>query len=54
MIERREGLLHSLILVGTEVHELEENILKHYLAKPEDFLEGEELFYRQYLEDGVL
>ena len=34
------GPLHSLILVGTEVHELEENMLKHYRAKPEDFLSG--------------
>ena len=44
----------SLILVGTEVHELEENMLKHYRAKPEDFYpEGEEP-ESQYLEDGVL
>lgn len=48
------GPLHSLILVGTEVHELEENMLKHYRAKPEDFYsEGEEP-ESQYLEDGVL
>ena len=48
------GPLHSLILVGTEVHELEENMLKHYRAKPEDFYpEGEEP-ESQYLEEGVL
>ena len=48
------GPLHSLILVGTEVHELEENMLKHYRAKPEDFYPDGKEPPNQYLEEDVL
>ena len=48
------GPLHSLILVGTEVHELEENMWKHYRAKPEDFYPDGKEPPNQYLEEDVL
>ena len=54
MSNKRRRAIAPLILVGTEVHELEENMLKHYRAKPEDFYPDGKEPPNQYLEEDVL